>query len=240
VNVHLGKVKPNQDKLHVPVLLPDNGNSNGLFKFRTSKTWMTGIRSAKSVCKVPYIDKQGEIHATSICYWRCDATQLYASVTSTVYKRLVGMSRTVPYKKRCARDLLLKIALVYSLENDECWFRRCKAMLGKAKDLRNFVYGFMKRMDQNKRFLFDQAQQVALWFQFRSRLPRRRDRSTIVCANADNFETVAKGLEVSKLEHKLSEIFAKWCSIFRTSYGEINRMTVDSTVRCKSLSVFRG
>jgi hypothetical protein len=242
VNVSLADpVRP--DHLHVPILVKEGLNSNGLFKFHSSNKWVPSPRAKTDVKKIPYIDRNGDMHAVSIAYWRCDAYQMFSSLSSTVYKRLIGnVRKRIPIKKRCTPDLLLKISLMYTLDNNDSWFRRCKGMLfsSKTKQLRDFVYYSYKHLDQTKRFLVDQAMNFALWFQFRQRIPRSRDRSKSCVANDSTLTSFSHvgSFERSQLSHSLNDLMSRWCSVYRTSVGDI--LTVDSVQWTKSMSVFRG
>jgi len=244
VNVQLRPLKEvTEENAHVPILVKEGMNSNGLFKFHTSNRWVSSPRAKKDVKKIPYIDQGGHMHACSIAYWRCDAYQMFSSLSSTIYKRIVGsMRKQIPYSKRCASDVILRMSLMYTLDNNDSWLRRCKGMLfsNKSKQLRSYVYYSYKQLDQTKRFLVDQAMNFALWFQFRQRIPRSRDRSKSCVVEDATYTSFSPdgSLERSRLIHNLNEYMSRWCSVFRTSKGDVK--TVDFDQWSKSMSVFRG
>lgn len=167
--------------VHDPIIVPKHPQSNGLVVFKTSERWFLDERPQKEVRAVPFIDRNGLIHATTVCQWKCSSYQLYATIVGTVYKRLSHLVHTVNKKKHRVVDdnLLLKIALHYSATNDDSWFKRCLAMIfHRAKGLLNFVYRTIKSVDANKGFLYDQALNNASWFKRHSKLPWKCDKST--------------------------------------------------------------
>lgn len=157
-------------------IVPRTPASNGLVRFRTSTKWCDGSTAPQQWHHIPYIDKFGQIHATSVARWRCSAPQLLATITSTVFKRLWGRTRRGPYKYRPNAQLLYQVAQYYAITNDDSFFRRFLAMLcrHRFKEIRKFVYYNLKHLDANNRFLYDQALHGALWFQSRLRRSPRR------------------------------------------------------------------
>jgi len=193
--------------------------SNGLISLRGSNEWVLSPRSARTLKAIPYISRSGHIHATTLAFWRCDAYELYASVASTVYKRLVNITRKIRPKSRPSRDTLIKISLVYSLENNDSWFNRTIAMLFKEHPnrLKNFVYRHIKQMDETHRFLLGQALNVASWLQRRSGLNRsKREKSAYCEVSRSNVTLVARsGLERGRLCARLNRVMNDWSSVFR-------------------------
>jgi hypothetical protein len=164
-----------------PTIVSPRPESNGLVVFRISERWTLDARSKRTLRAVPYIDRNGLIHATTVCWWRCSSYQLYATIVATVYKRLKHLVSGIHNRKKRCKDtnLLLKIALHYSATNDDSWYKRCLAMLyGTNKNLLSFVYYKIKSVDANKGFLYDQALNNASWFKRHSRFSRKCDKST--------------------------------------------------------------
>jgi len=170
---------------------------------------------------VPYIDSCGRIHATSIAMWKCNAYELYGSIVSTVYKRLVNKARKIRFKYRPNKDLLLKIAALYGLFNEDNWYNRVFAMMytSNSKHLKSLVYKRIKQMDSNTRFLLDQVLQATLWFQHRVRLVRggRREMSKpSVCP--DNYHyypfPVNEGFVDSKVIASTNRFLFQWVSVY--------------------------
>jgi ribosomal protein L31E len=144
--------------------------SLGIVRYKTSNKWASPHRTKSVNTMVPYIDRVGQIHGTSVSTWKCNPYQLYATISSTVHKRLCNVVRGLPRKYRARSALLMKIALIYTITEDNTWFRRCLAMAKRCnKNLRSFVYYKEKHLDTDKRFLIGQALQAALWLQSRTR-----------------------------------------------------------------------
>jgi hypothetical protein len=153
---------------------------DSLVRFKESEKWFFDGNAAKRFRKVPYIDRNGLIHASVICSWKCSSYQLYMTIAATVYKRLKNLLYKVRHKYRPKPNLLARIAMVYALENNDSWYKRCISMLfAKRRDaLYAHVYYYLKHVDANKRFLFDQVLQNTLWLQSRVLHAAPRERST--------------------------------------------------------------
>lgn len=227
--------------------VPDNPHSNGLVVFRVSNRWYTDKRSQKDVLAVPYIDRSGLIYATPVCWWKCTAFQLYATITATVYKRLKSLVYSIPHKRR-PRDsnLIFKIAMIYADTNDDSWYKRCIAMLfnNKSSDLLHFVNSKL-RMDANKGFLYGQALYNASWLKRRSRFCRKCDKSII------NDRPLAfqlyhlwskDHLSRGSTERSVAIDFAKhWSSVYRVDSAKHSTAAFNSGRKdLKNLLWFRG
>jgi len=167
--------KPGWQEYNVEVI-PKTPIHSGLVRFRNSTRWCDGSTAPQRWHHIPYIDKFGQIHATSLGRWSCSAPQLLATITSTVFKRLWGRTRYVRFKDRPNAGLLYQVAQYYAITNDDSFFRRSLSMLVRRRreELGKFVYYKIKHLDANNRFLYDQALYGALWFQSRRRrCPRR-------------------------------------------------------------------
>lgn len=217
---------------------PRNPASNGLVRFRTSEKWFPGI--PKRDYSVPFIDEWGHIHALSLGTWRCSPVQLFATICSTVYKRLRNITRTQYRKKRCNLDCLFKISLIYTITNDDSFFRRCLSMIQRMdRNIRKFVYYNLHKMDANRRFLVDQVRNCALWFQSRARKCRPRASS-----NPDNLQSPSPAPQ-DRRTGVLSTCnfdWTGWVSPFEARNRNGLKVMIDSTVGrlFKSSSSFRG
>lgn len=216
---------------------PRNPASNGLVRFRLSEKWFPG--ASKRDASIPFIDHTGHIHALSLGTWRCSPPQLFATISSTVHKRLMAVTRHQNKKKRCNLDWLFKISLVYTITNNDSFFRRCLSML-KSMDpnIRKFVYYHIKNLDANRRFLYDQALNCALWFQSRVRKCRPRVMSTRDIRQDPRPATHSRTEVLSTSNFNWDE----WMSPFGASNRLGLRRMIDSTVGrlFKSSSSFRG
>jgi len=133
--------EPGWSQYNVEVV-PKTPAHNGLVRFRNSLRWCGGSTAGQRWHHIPFIDHVGQIHATSLAKWRCTAPQLFATITSTVFKRLWGQTRYGPIKDRCKSGLLYKVAQVYTITNDDSFFRRSLSMLARQRhtELGKFVY----------------------------------------------------------------------------------------------------
>jgi len=170
-------------KVYTPNRVPSIPESNGLVRYKASQRWYCTHQAKRRDRCVPYIDRNGLIHAHVVSTWKCTSYQLYATIASTVYKRLKSVVRSIRPKDRTRPNLLMKIAALYAIDNNDSWYNRCLAMIfqSKRKQLLAHVYRMIHTVDENKRFLLDQVFHNTLWFQSRSRRPRslgRRDKST--------------------------------------------------------------
>jgi len=157
-----------------PVRVLDSPKSNGLVRFKISTRWFQFARSKQVLRAVPFIDYRGFIHSVSVCYWKCTSPQLFATILSTVYKRLKAGERKVIFKYRVKPKQLFEIALLYTITLDSYWLTRTLEILKRRKSgvLARHIYWKKTNVGSNKRFLFDQASLNALWLQSRVHAPR--------------------------------------------------------------------
>lgn len=175
MDVRLGKPRTGFVQ-HAVEIVPKQPVSNGLVRFKMSDRWYRGSTSAKKWHLVPFIDKIGRVHATSVGSWMCHPAQLLATTVSTVFKRLLSRCRHFSRDKRPSMHLLFRVAAYYCVTNDDSFFNRSSAMLFKAspRDLSKFVYRKEKRLSKTNRFLLDQLHFVNLWLKSRvGRCPAR-------------------------------------------------------------------
>jgi len=171
ISVHPSSLDP-KGKEYIPELIPNHPKSNGLVRFKVSERWFPFARSSRVSRKVPFIDYRGCIHSTSVGVWICTSHQLLATIASTVFKRLRKVEVRKPKKKRTKLDLLFKVSLLYAITLDSYWFMRALELLKRNNSKALMSHYYHKLMGSNKRFLFDQACQNALWFQSRALVPR--------------------------------------------------------------------
>lgn len=180
VNIKLGRPLKKGNVEFEPEIVPKQPITNGLVRFKMSERWYKGSTAAKKWHLVPYINRLGMVHAIGVATWMCHPAQLFATVVSTVFKRLWGLCRTIRKRFRPSSDLLYKISAHYVVTSDEWFFRRCHEMISRrrTKELGRFYYRCSKHMDKHKRFLLDQAQTAALWLQSRADRCPLREMST--------------------------------------------------------------
>lgn len=206
---------------------PRSPASNGLVRFRLSEKWYPKILP-KGDFSIPFIDHSGHIHALSLGTWRCSPVQLFATICSTVYKRLTNITRSQNRKKRCNLDCLFRASLYYTITNDDSFLRRCLSMLYRMdKNIQGFVYFKTKQMDANRRFLYDQVRVYSpLWFQSRVRVCERRVKSN----NCDSSKAQPSGTHgVASLSTCLFN-WDEWAAVYTAPNRLGLRRMIDSTV----------
>jgi hypothetical protein len=157
--------------LFIPPSYPSTPKPDGLSVYKVSERWAPNYRSSKIWRVVPYVDRAGQIHSIGISRWKCSAIQLFATIVATVFKRLWGIFRYVSYRERVKPNDLFKIALIYTLTNNDYWFRRTLEILKRMPKVGRHLYRATKQLDANTKVLYDQACKSALWFQSRVRKP---------------------------------------------------------------------
>jgi hypothetical protein len=232
---------------HLTEQLPKNPKSNGLVRFKVSEKWFSDDNAAKRCRKVPFIDRDGLIHASTVALWKCSSYQLYGTILSTVYKRLRSLVNRVRHKFRPKPNLLLKVAAIYALENNDSWYKRCIAMIfnNRCHALNGHIYYYMKNVDTNKRFLFDQVFQNTLWFQSRVLSPAPRDKST-PCASSESSGSYKQPSQApcrSSVRNLTLFLNLRWSSVYQVIHEELKylRSALDSHRpygMCKSLLLF--
>lgn len=220
-------------------IIPKVPVQNGLIRFRNSLKWCGGSTAGQRWHHIPYIDHVGQIHATSLARWRCTAPQLFATLTSTVFKRLWGRTRKGPYKYRPKADLLYKVAQFYVITNNDSFFRRSLVMLRKGlhRELGKFVYYMIKNLDANNRFLYDQALFGALWFQSRQGRCPGRVLSNQMIEISRNDGTATRG--VSSLRCHFDKLVVAWARVY-SGASACPQMRTVAPPEGKEQSIFRG
>jgi hypothetical protein len=220
-----------------PEIIPNHPKSNGLVRFKISEKWFPSARSSRVCRKVPFIDHRGCIHSASVGVWMCTSQQLLATITSTIFKRLRSVEMKKPRKKRVKFDLLFKVSLTYALTLDTYWFIRALELLKRNNSRALLNHYYRKHMGSNKRFLFDQACQNALWLQSRALVPRAiptHDRliaSYLQRSGAKAVPTFAVTLQLN------NELF-NWGQVFLSSKEEMMSLR-NPTFMVKDSQIFQ-
>jgi len=153
---------------------------NGLVRFKESSRWYSGAHFWKKWHGVPFIDRSGQIYAIALARWHTESPKLFATILSTVFKRLRGKNFRLYRKKRANLDTLYEISAIYTVTNNDWFFRRCHEMLsrGLISQLRKFLYWYKRnKLSKTNRFLLDQSRFACLWLQSRSDFCPSRERS---------------------------------------------------------------
>jgi hypothetical protein len=127
---------------------------------------------------LPYIDRLGKITPHSVFEWKCDPRQFTATVLSTVSRRIQMYARRHNQKSiadRRAHDLV-RASIYYCLtQNNWFWDRIlffCRNLEKNWKSIKTLTIKMLKKVDENKRFVYGQASLQANWLLFRVCRPR--------------------------------------------------------------------
>ncbi len=225
---------------HAPILSL-HPSSNGLVRFKESKRWYISSY-ARRMFNIPFIDHCGRIHNTSVAHWYCEPEQLFASMVATVNKRLVGRYRQkfIP-KYRPKSDLLFQVSLLYVITKDSSKFLRMQCMLARRRytQLRKFCCFVKHRLDDNKRFLYDQAFNSASWFQHRARRPCGR-KVTRDKSRLDDCVSRSQHKRWLATERVLTSDSRRWSDSFASGHRLKTSMTIDPPFWGKGSSFFGG
>jgi len=152
-----------------------------LLRYKGSDGWFPkNITPKRCLRAMPFITPEGYISTNTVYYTRCTSSIWFASVVSTVFDRLKARRRRWSRDgKRVHRndDLLLKIALLYTLTLDSGFLTRSvECSKHKDKAAVKLVYSKSRNVDAQTRFWYDQALKGASWLKRRGGNPR--DKST--------------------------------------------------------------
>jgi hypothetical protein len=186
----------------------------GVVRTKVSEKWAPGLRSAKVTRLVPYIDKKGQIHATSVCSWKCSSLQLFATICATVYKRLWGKYLHHRKWEKPKPNDLFKIAVLYSLTNDDYWFRRTEELLQRTSSVTKHIYRRKMKLDDNTKVLYDQALKNALWFQSRVRKPNRVSCPQYSVVERDGRRTCPRAPASSVTDYSINYMIKEWAKVY--------------------------
>lgn len=222
-----------------PFVFPKFCRSNGIIRFKQSRYWVQDYQFEKKRCFVfPHINKNGEIEWTSYGVWKTYPSILFASILSTVYKRI---EKILFYhrdrKHRVSRYLIFQIALKYVVSGDIHIMRRmieCGKRSGKS--LRKMIYHCRRTEEDEYRFLSDHAESFGLWFQHRS-APKNAFRAESV----QNW-ILSKKLPVGTKSNlsKLVKQIDSWATVLRSSVGKLPSISVVSDTSKEVYNRFAG
>jgi hypothetical protein len=139
---------------------------------RTSKRWFRHWDSKRKPRAVPYVEQSGKISNLRLLDWDCYPEQLIASLTSTVYTRLLKVLRKRKAKivdiKWRDHDLLIKVSALYVVSHSDYFFDRVLALLGRWKTLSKVLQHFVRKLDDKFWFVYRQVCLQTHWLTFRS------------------------------------------------------------------------
>lgn len=175
-----------------------NPHPTKLTMYRESQRWCKeyGRFTRKAVRSIPFITREGFISSNSISYWECTATQWVATVSATVYQRIVGRwSRWTVDGDRVMpnRDLALRIAVLYTLTMDSNRLTRVIECAKRNEDAcRRMVYHWSRKVDAPIGFWYGQLCSTGTGSWLQHRALRARDKSTNLLAHYRLIEVFDK------------------------------------------------
>jgi len=139
---------------------------------RTSIRWFRHWSSSRSYINVPYVTKCGKFSIFRLITWHAYPEQVVASLTSTVFARLLKIwlkrkRRFVDVKGR-TKDLLLKVAALYTVTHSDYFLDRALAVLHRQKALQGLVDSYVRKLDDKFWFVYSQVCYQTYWLTFRS------------------------------------------------------------------------
>jgi hypothetical protein len=139
---------------------------------RTSTRWFRHWRSERRVRSVPYVTECGKFSAHELLTWYAYPEQVVASLTSTVYTRLlkIWLKRKRRFRdiKPKDRELLLKVAAVYVTSHSDYFMDRALACLHRPGPLSSLVTCFVRKLDDKFWFVYSQICYQINWLTFQS------------------------------------------------------------------------
>jgi len=149
-------------------------------EFRTSLSWFNPKDSKRVFKAIPFVSKSGKFSLHTLYVWKAYPEQVFMSVISTVYFRLLKIFRK-RYKYVSRRDYnnLIKISIVYVITKNNWFIDRFLGMSRKETSRRavtNFVHYVVNELDENKRFVYSQAFSQANWLKFQVFRPSDKSR----------------------------------------------------------------
>jgi len=141
-------------------------------EFRTSVRWFSTSHSRAKYQAIPFISKSGKLSLHTFCVWKAYPEQVFFSLVSTVYSRILKILRK-RYKYRVRRRLLncaFKASILYMIFKHDSILDRFLGMTRKGaaptRAVENFIHSMVCDLDENKRFVYSQAYFQANWLKF--------------------------------------------------------------------------
>jgi len=124
---------------------------------------------------VPFVSKSGKLSANTLYLWRAYPEQVFLSMVSTVYSRILKiLIKRFKYVSRRLRDACIKVSTVYMINKDDFIIDRFLGMARKGtpiKAISNFAHFCAIQLDDDKRFVYSQALTRADWLKFQVSRP---------------------------------------------------------------------
>jgi hypothetical protein len=139
---------------------------------RTSTRWFRHWPSERRYRSVPYVTETGKFSSLELVTWNCYPEQLVASLTSTVYTRLlkIWMKRKQRFRdiKWSDKKILFKVAALYVTTHSDYFLDRALALLHRPGPLNSIVNCFVRKLDDKFWFVYSQICNQIYWLTFQS------------------------------------------------------------------------
>jgi len=151
-----------------------------------SERW-TGDPDKSKTCLrgQPYILPSGHISGSVYLTWRCSAHQWFATTVRSVISHITKRDVVKKRCKRKKRNHLTMIAILYVCTNDDNLLERL--LNCRAQDFVRVFCHYLNNVDENPRFLYDQAVSAASWFELRGGNPRVQSTKKTILAKYRMF-----------------------------------------------------
>lgn len=121
---------------------------------------------------IPYVGKSGKFTMHRLVTWYCFPEQAVASLTSTVYTRLLkiwrGRKKRFRDIRRLDHQLLLKVAALYTVTHSDYILDRALACLHRPGPLSGVLRYFVRKLDDKFWFVYRQVCLQTNWLTFQS------------------------------------------------------------------------
>lgn len=171
-------------KWKTKIIRQSHPSPSGGVSFRSSMRWFVS-RDQLVTNSVPYISKQCKISIYNTYRWRSYPAQTFATVASTLYRRIMNLllkrhSNNLSYAKGL-RNACIKVSLCYAITHHDYIIDRFLGMTRrKSRSPKKVVNGYVHRcvcnLDGDKRFVYSQAYTQANWLKFLVKRPSDKSR----------------------------------------------------------------
>lgn len=140
---------------------------------KSSCRWFRNLpASRREEIVIPYVMNTGKFSVHALATWRCFPEQAIASVTATVYQRLLKLfqkrKRNLRDTRQQDRNFILKIAVVYTITHSDYFLDRMLALLGRSKAVKGVFRYFLCRLGDKLWFVYRQVCLHTYWLTNRS------------------------------------------------------------------------
>jgi len=147
------------------------------YRVRYSTRWIHNYNeNCKMEIGLPYINNWGGMSPTNVAIWRCHPLQAIASITSTVYSRLlkIMIKRHNPRFAFKLSTEILKVAAMYTITKDKFVLDRFLGIYRKVHSsgpIQRILTKLVRRLDVDQRFVYSQVCSQTHWLTHRSERP---------------------------------------------------------------------